>query len=261
MLADQEPIGKSVDSNELVKPTLENSFELQESNVDTDQAVNYVTTVIRGLQIDRVKIVSLIGGAASGKSTLRQSLIERLNQKELSTDYISTDDFSRGNREWRWANFEGKGDVDPIGKYDFDFLNEKLRQIKENQDSDKTIAVPTYDQATGLAIDAGEENYTHHVGKVDVLIIEGDFHPVEEPDMVVYLHVPDDQRLQNRVNRDVEHRGGDPEKTTNSFNFRHLTQHLPHTLPSIEKADIVLDINTTNDTWTFDIYNSKVTNI
>jgi len=254
VLADQEPKGKIMDSKELVEPTLANNFELKERGVGTDQVVDFVAGAVEVLPAETVRIISLIGGAASGKSTLRQLLLERLKRAGLSADYISTDDFNRGDRAWRWEQFEHKQGADPIGKYDFELLNEKLRQIKENDDPKRTIAVPTYNQETGLAIDAGEENYTHHIGKVDVLVVEGDFHPVETPSMVVYLHVPDDQRLQNRVNRDVIHRGGDPAKTTDSFNFRHHTQHIPHTLPSIKEADIVLDVGTVGDEWSFNIY-------
>lgn len=258
MLANQGPKGKIMDSNELVEPTLANDFELKGSSVSTEQAVDYVATAIQNLPAETVRIVSLIGGAASGKSTLRQALLERLAQAGLSADYISTDDFNRGDRAWRWKHFEGKEDVDPIGKYDFKLLNEKLRQIKANNDPQKTVAVPTYIQATGLAIDAGEQNYTHHIGRVDVLVVEGDFHPVDNPGMVVYLHVPDDQRLQNRVNRDFIHRGGDPAKTTSSFKFRHTTQHLPHTVPAIKQADIVLYANAFNDEWVFKIYRANL---
>jgi uridine kinase len=260
MLADQEPNEKMMDSNEFAEPVLAKDFELSEGGVNTARAVGYLAEAITELPLDSVRIVSLIGGAASGKSTLRQALIYELKKTGLSTDYIATDDFNKGDRAWRWENFEWKEDVDATGKYDFELMNAKLRAIKQNTDPTKTVAVPTYDQATGLAIDAGEENYTHKVGRVDVLIVEGDFHKVNDPDLVIYLHVPDEQRLQNRVTRDVVHRGGDQEKTTASFNFRQRSQHVPHTLPNIEKANIVLDVNAKGDEWSFDIYKAKQRN-
>lgn len=243
-----------MDSNEFVEPALEGGFELQENGVNADRTVEFLAGAVQQLPADEVRVISLIGGAASGKSTFSRAIIDELAQLGLSADVIGTDDFNKGDRAWRWENFEGT-DADQIGKYDFKLLNEKVQAIKRNTDT--TVPVPTYNQATGLAIDEGEENYTHRVGKVDVLIVEGDFHPVDDPDLVVYLHVPDDQRLQNRVNRDVIHRGGDPQKTTDSFKFRHRVQHLPHTLPSLGKADYVIEVDATNEEWSFNIYKAK----
>lgn len=258
MSADQTPTDQATDSNEFVEPVLASSFALRESNVDTGRTVEFLAEAIQQLPIEAVKIVSLIGGAASGKSSLSRALVDKLIQLGVSADSIATDDFNKGDRAWRWENFEGK-DTDPIGKYDFKLLNQKIQAIKQNTSTDKAIPVPTYNQATGLAIDAGEVNYAHRVGKVDALIVEGDFHPVANPDLVIYLHVPDEQRLQNRIDRDVVHRGGDPEKTTVSFNFRHRSQHLPHTLPSLEKADYVIEADASSPEWQFNIYQAKRT--
>lgn len=258
MLKDQEPQDRTMDSNEFVEPILARNFDLKESGLQADGAVEYLAQTIEHLPAaEATRVVSLIGGAASGKSTFSRAIIDQLAQAGLSADVIGTDDFNKGDRAWRWENFEGKDGSDPIGKYDFALLNAKVQEIKQNNDPDKNVPVPTYNQATGLAIDEGEDNYAHRVGKVDVLIVEGDFHPVIDPDLVVYLHVPDEQRLQNRVNRDVIHRGGDPAKTTASFNFRHGVQHLPHTLPSLEQADYVVTADAANETWSFDIYQAK----
>lgn len=256
----QETYDMPMSSEQYVQETLAGRFELVQSGLTSDEIAASLGGSIKELHGNGVEVVSLIGGAASGKSTFARSIVDDLAQSGLTADVVGTDDFNKGDRTWRWEHFEGKEDVDPRGKYDFGLLNKKIRAIKQNADPSAVVPVPTYNQATGLAIDEGEENYQHKVGKVDVLIVEGDFHPVEEPDLVVYLNVPDDQRLQNRVNRDVVHRGGDPQKTTDSFNFRHRVQHLPHTLPTIQEADIVVDVDASNDEWRFNVYRAKVAN-
>lgn len=76
--------------------------------------------------------------------------------------------------------------------------------------------------------------------------------------MVVFLHVPDAQRLQNRVNRDVISRGGSHEATTANFRLRQKSQHLPHTMPAAASADYVVDANTSDpDEWRFTMYSRK----
>lgn len=244
----------SVDSDSVVRPVLAKRFERIRSDLNDGQAVAFLCDAVRALSADAVRVVSLVGGAASGKSTMAKAIVNQLAQSGVRADSMSTDDFNKGDRAWRWEHFEGENAEDPIGKYDFDLLNKKIEAIKQNKDPNKTIAVPTYDQATGLAIDAGEENYTHKIGPIDVLLVEGDFHPVNNPDLVVFLHVPDAQRLHNRITRDVVHRGGDRVKTTNSFNFRHHKQHIPYTVPTVEKADIVLDVKPNDSGWLYDVY-------
>jgi len=247
-------IDMTTSSDDFIAAILSNQPKQLGANLGQEEMLTTLVEQIKNLSNETTKVVSFIGGAGSGKSTLSKLLIEHLEQAGASADSISTDDFNKGDRAWRWENFEDKPGVDPIGKYDFELLNKKVKAIRQNTDLDKTITVPMYTQATGLAIDAGEENYTHRIGKLDVLIVEGDFHPVNNPDLVVYLHVPDAQRLQNRVDRDVVHRGGDHEKTTASFNFRHQVQHLPHTLPVAKEADILLDVKPDKAGWQYDVY-------
>jgi uridine kinase len=257
MLSEHEQQEDSImDSDEYVEPTLAEKFELQRLGLSSGETVDFLTDTIEALEVDGVKVISIVGGAASGKSTLAESIIVKLAAAGVNADVLRTDDYTKGDRTWRWEHFEGK-DVDPTGKYDFELMNKKVQDIKQIADADETVAVPSYNQGTGLAVDEGEANYTHRVGKVSVLIIEGDFHPVDEPNLVVYLHVPDKQRLQNRVNRDVVERGGDPVKTTNSFNFRHTNQHLPHTLPTLVQADYAIVADTRDDQWLFGVYAAR----
>jgi uridine kinase len=183
----------------------------------------------------------------------------------MTSDVIATDDFNKGDRAWRRKNYDDIAampgidpkEVDPLKLKDFDLLNRKIREIKALAGPNQTVAVPTYNPITGVAIDEGEENYKHRIGPVDVLFVEGDFHPVTDPDLVVFVHMPDEIRLQNRVGRDVVVRAGDVAKTTESFNFRQKYQHTPVTLPLIEKADVVLDVSADDKAWHYQVYTKR----
>jgi uridine kinase len=242
-------------SEELISILLEKAFTLAEAGVDRKQLLNFITQTLQAQPGDTVKVVSLVGGAASGKSTLARDLIQALSDVGVVADTISTDDYNLGDRAWRWERFEGDEARDPMGKWDFVFMNTKIEAIRNNGSECTVVKVPTYNQATGLAIDEGEENYAHEVGNVEVLIVEGDMARVNDPDLAVYLDVPDEQRLQSRVSRDLQHRSEtDSEKVVANFHLRQHNQHIPYTLPAAESADYVVKVEPDGKEWQYDIY-------
>jgi uridine kinase len=255
MSIDQEPKDTATSSDEYIERILEDTFELSESGLSKDYLIENIVRQIQSLNSNKTKVIALTGGAGSGKSTLGHSIIEGLVKAGITADIISTDDYNRGDRAWRREHFEGSEIRDPRDKWDFGLMNQKIEQIQQNKDEDKKVKVPTYNQATGIAIDEGEESYLHGIGPVDVLVVEGDMLAVDNPDLTIYLHVPDDVRLQNRIERDMQHRSEvDQQKVIDNFKLRHHNQHLPYTLPAVNWSDVVIDASPTNDEWQYDIY-------
>ena len=68
-------------------------------------------------------------------------------------------------------------------------------------------------------------------------------------DKTVFLDVPDEVRLENRVYRDLQKRkeADDPklaeQKTRENFTSRQATQYIPYTLPNREKANLVINVH------------------
>jgi uridine kinase len=251
---DQAPQATASDGEAFVNSVLSNQFELQESQLTAVQATQYLSQAILGLPGEGTKIISIIGGPASGKDTLVGSLIDDLKGTGLAADSIGTDDYGIGTREWRWERER----EDPLKLKDFALLNQKVEAIKKITSDDEKVAVPTYDQKTGLAVAAGEENYTHKIGKTDVLFVQGDFDAVEHPDLMVFIDVPAETRMQVRIARDLAQRGEvDAEKVANSFKSRHEKQFIPYTAPAVEKAGLVLKVNPIPEAWQYDVYRAK----
>lgn len=179
------------------------------------------------------KIISIVGGAASGKTTLTHKLIQCLGD----ADFIGTDDYVVGDREYRRNNLEGK---DPTAKYDVARLNKDIEAIINIREND-TYLVPTYDESTGLAVDS--PNYKHKIGKVKYLIVEGDFDFVQNPDLKIYYDVPDEIRLENRIHRDLKKRSEtDFEKIKENFEIRQKLQHEPYTIKARDSANLVVSV-------------------
>jgi len=93
------------------------------------------------------------------------------------------------------------------------------------------------------------------VAPVSLLIIEGDFQPLEDPDLIIYLHVDDRIRLRNRIQRDMERRGAtDVRAIVDNFNMRQQTQHLPYTLPVANAAHVLLCTEVVeNESYRYDV--------
>ncbi len=181
-------------------------------------------------------IVTLTAAPASGKQVFSEALMQKLRDLGHSIDAIDTDDFVKYTREERYGRLaEGMPVID---KYAFDYLNKIVQYAREG----KTIQAPIYNEATGEAFAIGEDKFPHTIpAGLHFLLVTGDFQPVPDPDLRIYLHVPTDIRRANRVERDLQKRGvSDAEGIKKSFDERLATQYYPYTLPQAEKADILL---------------------
>ena len=232
-----EYIGKLVDSGD---------FNKVEEGLDDEALHNYLVDRIKDITSQETKIITLVGGVASGKTTLAKGLVERLG----SADSITTDAFAAGTREYRHTQY---GKVE--NKYDLNLFRDKIEALKQLQDGE-TLRLPQYDEITGIAAAAGEENFPKIVHKVDYFIIEGDFNFSEgREDLAIYFHVPDEIRTKNRVARDVEQRGWvDTEKLEHDIRVRDEKQHFPFTLPNAEKADILITVSENQGKYSYSIY-------
>ncbi len=144
----------------------------------------------------KVKVISIVGGAGSGKTTFANELITFLG--DACT--LGTDDYVVGDRDYRRKNLEGKN---PLLKYNPEALNENIRAIQKLQEGEFYM-VPKYDDVTGEAVDAKE--YHKKITPVKYIVVEGDFDFVKNPDLLIYFDVDDETRLQNRIRRDLAKR-------------------------------------------------------
>lgn len=251
MAIDNETTEIPIGSEAYVASQLAERFTVEATGLTAEQLTQQLAQDIQAVHQDEVTVVSLIGGAASGKTTLSGMIAESLTSLGLIADRISTDDYVVGDRAYRREHFEGK---EPRAKYDFELMNQKIKQIRQRQ----PVGVPTYNEQTGEAIGIGEENFSHNIDHVDVLIVEGDFPEVDTPDLRIFLHVSDEARLQARRDRDITTRSEvDDAKIVENFNLRQRTQHFPITLPAIDTADIAVEGRHDNGDRRFDVYRAS----
>ncbi len=221
------------------------------NNLSQTETIETMADIIRQLLTTGPKTVSVIGGAASGKTTIAEGLVSCLQQDDAQTDMLSTDNYVVGDRAYRQVKLKN---ADAQKKYDFNLMDEHVRAIRQLNSKKQTVTVPLIDKETGRAVDAGEDGLKHDVGKLDVLIIEGDF-PRDDYDIRFYIHVPDEQRLQNNIEREVgQAKNVDTGQLTARFNDRQRTLHKPYTLPALQSADYVLVANVAGDDWLYTMH-------
>ena len=205
--------------------------------IESEQFLFDILKEIADSSSSEVKVINIIGGAGSGKTTLANSFVEYLQ----NACRLSTDDYVIGDREYRRKYLEGS---DPLKKYKPEALNEIISTIK-NLKPNEVCPVPTYNDKTGEAVDA--KIYEKVVKPVKYIIIEGDFNFVQNPDLTIYLDVDDNTRLQNRIERDKRLRGEvDENAIIENFNLRQKLQHIPYTAPVKSIADIVISASKEN---------------
>lgn len=223
------------------------SLTREASGLDEQSAVRELVARLRSLPKRETKIISLVGGAGSGKSTLAGEIGASLKSAAI----IGTDDFVLGPRKFRRKFMEVEG-KDPLLKYDFALLREKIEKIKRLREGE-SVCLPLYESRSGTGLDIEYDAVTgqitaisrddceREIGQVDFLIVEGDFQILEAPDYQIFLHVSDEVRLHNRISRDLRERGPTtPEEITENFYLRQKFQHVPCTRTYARSADLLL---------------------
>ena len=233
-------------SDTFIKKLLrKNNYVLVKNDIDDDRLYTLLAGKIKSIKKGGTVVVSLVGGVASGKTTLAKQVLKKLK----SADSITTDAFAAKTRDYRHKNY---GNIEK--KYDLKLFNRKVKKLKSLKQHE-TMRFPSYNEKTGIAAAAGEKNFPKIVRKVDYFLIEGDFNFLVDPDLLMYLHVPDDVRINNRVNRDKEQRGWDDlQKLKADIKIREEKQHFPFTLPYAEQADILIIVKETNGNYNYTVY-------
>jgi len=233
-------------SDEFIQKVLDKNHHLVAKSLNNPQLYEYLNKRIKELPGQGTKIITLVGGVASGKTTLAKKLVKKLKD----ADSITTDSFSAGTREYRHSQY---GNVEK--KYDLELYKKKINSFKDLNPGEE-IRFPHYDQATGIAAAAGEENFPKKVKKVKYFIIEGDFNFSKgEEDLSIYFHVPDEVRTKNRIKRDTKKRSAhDMKELLEDIKVREEKQHFPFTLPNAENADILVTVRESGGKYGYSVY-------
>ncbi|KAK3319235.1 uridine kinase family-domain-containing protein [Apodospora peruviana] len=182
-----------------------------------------------------VSIIGIAGSSGSGKSTISQAIVKKLNLPWVVI--LSMDSFYKSlDAEASRRAFRSEYDFDAPEAIDFDALVECLRDLKAG----KRAEIPVYSFEKHARLERTTTIYSPHV-----LIVEGIF-ALHDPrvldlmDMKIFCEADPDTCLSRRILRDVRERGRDIEGIIKQW-FAFVKPNLKKFVdPQREVADLLI---------------------
>lgn len=182
---------------------------------------------------NKVQLVTIAGGTASGKTTVANKIAEILQGKKivyLKMDhyYKKLDDLTLAER--KRINF------DHPNALDLELLVNHLELLKNHQD----IQMPNYDFTI-----SNRSIQTTEIKSGDVIILDGILGLALEEirklsDIKIFIKTEDDIRFIRRLTRDLSERGRTVESIINQYLTTVKPMHEYFVEPSIKYADIIV---------------------
>ncbi|KCV70368.1 uridine kinase [Fonticula alba] len=180
-------------------------------------------------------MISCAGGSASGKTTVAQAIISRLNVPWVAV--ISMDSFYRNlTPEQIAAANRNDHDFDCPEAFDIDLVYESLKKIKKGQPVD----IPVYDFTTHSRRPEKQVIYG-----ANVVVFEGIFGLYDERinelmDLRIFVDTDDDVRLARRLKRDISERGRDINGVIEQYNRFVKPSYDNYIRPAIKNAHVII---------------------
>ena len=179
-------------------------------------------------------VIAITGGTGSGKTTLVQSIIDKIPNKKIL--YLSSDSYYKHNPKLSFSERE-KINYDEPEAVDFNLLKQHISDLKEG----KCIKVPKYCFKTHL-----RKNEYSLASPKKTLFIEGililsNFELRKEFNLKIFLECDRDLRLKRRVYRDVNQRGRNEKDVIDLFSKRLDSMHKEYVIPVKKYCDIIIN--------------------
>ena len=181
---------------------------------------------------DRPLFIGLAGGSGSGKTTIAEALVDRL---EGRVSLLSHDAYYRHMPE---LSFEERTRVnyDHPASLETELLVKHLESLR----SGLAIDHPVYDFATHLRSDE-----TVRVEPGNVVVVEGILVLAEpelrsELDLKIFVDTDADLRLARRIDRDITERGRTVHSVLEQYFATVRPMHIEFVQPSLRYADLII---------------------
>lgn len=203
--------------------------------------------------MNRPKIIGIVGGSGSGKTTVTKRIIDELEKDKVA---LIEQDYYYKDQSHMTMDERIKTNYDHPNAFDNDLLYSHLIELINGN----TVELPRYDYV----------NHTRSKEKVtqepkDVIIIEGMFGLYSEKlrelmDIKIFVDTPSDLRILRRLLRDINERGRTVESVINQYITSVRPMHEKYIKPTKQYADIIVPDGGYNDI-AIDILITKIKSI
>lgn len=186
------------------------------------------------------KVIGIVGGSGSGKTTVTKRIIEELTKEKvvlIEQDYYYKDQSHMTMEERIRTNY------DHPEAFDNELLCKQLSDLIEG----KTVEMPRYDYV----------NHTRSSETVvqeprDIIIVEGLFGLYSKTirdflDIKIFVDTPSDIRILRRLLRDMNERGRSVDSVINQYLTSVRPMHEQYIQPTKQYADIIIPDGGYND--------------
>ena len=181
---------------------------------------------------NKVCIVGIAGGTASGKTTIVRKIKESFGDDIV---VINHDSYYKAHNDLSYED-RSKLNYDHPDSFDTQMMIEDVKKLKNNEEVD----IPVYDFSVHNRADA-----TVHIVPKNVIILEGILVLENKElrdlmDIKVFVDTDADERLMRRIRRDMVERARSIESILNQYADTVKPMHEQFIEPSKKYADIII---------------------
>ena len=188
----------------------------------------------------RPKIIGIVGGSGSGKTTVTKRIIDELTIDKVA---LIEQDYYYKDQSHMTMDERVKTNYDHPNAFDNELLYNQLLELIEG----KAVELPVYDYVKHT-----RSNEKKHQEPRDVIIIEGMFGLYSEKlrelmDIKIFVDTPSDLRILRRLLRDINERGRTVESVINQYLISVRPMYEKYIKPTKQYADIIIPDGGYND--------------
>ena len=202
---------------------------------------------------DRPKIIGIVGGSGSGKTTVTKRIIDELTQDKVA---LIEQDYYYKDQSHMTMDERVKTNYDHPSAFDNELLYNHLLELIDG----KAVELPVYDY-----VNHTRSKEQKHQEPKDVIIIEGMFGLYSEKlrelmDIKIFVDTDDDVRIIRRIKRDMDERGRSLDSVIEQYLGVVKPMYHQFIEPTKRYADVIIPEGASN-TVAIDLITTKIEKI